>query len=137
MSSFHLAFKVNDIASTREFYVDTLGCLEGRSTETWIDFNFFDHQLSAHVSQNRPELDYCGLVDGVAVPIPHFGCLLSAEQFLDVAKRLSDANVEFIVKPQTRYAGETGEQRTLFVLDHSGNAVEFKSFSEVTEVFAS
>ena len=121
MGSFHLAFKVNDIESTRKFYVEILGCTEGRSTETWIDFNFFNNQLSAHVSSNRPELDYCGLVDGVAVPIPHFGCLITAEQFTDVEKRLSDANVEFIVKPQTRYAGEKGEQRTLFVLDYSGN----------------
>lgn len=137
MSAFHYAFKVHDIESTRTFYVDLLGSEEGRSTDTWIDFNFFGHQLSAHVSKNRPELDYCGLVDGVSVPIPHFGCLLTKEQFDDVERRLAAAEVEFIVKPQTRYAGEKGEQRTLFVLDHSGNPVEFKSFSSSDEVFAS
>lgn len=137
MNSFHCAFKVKDIDSTRAFYIGLLGCKEGRSTKTWIDFNFFGNQLSAHVSANQPDLDYCGLVDGVAVPIPHFGCLLTMDQFADVEKRLTSADVTFIVKPQTRYAGETGEQSTLFVLDYSGNPLEFKAFKDADEIFES
>ncbi len=137
MNSFHYAFKVNDIESTRQFYIDVLGCEAGRFTETWIDFNFFGHQLSAHVSSDRPALDYCGVVDGVNVPIPHFGCLLSPEQFEDAEKRLCEAEVSFIVKPQTRYRGKKGQQKTMFVLDPSGNPLEFKSFANEQEVFAS
>jgi extradiol dioxygenase family protein len=135
MNTFHFAFKVKDLESTRKFYVDLLGCEEGRSTETWIDFNFFGHQLSAHVSPNSAALDYCGTVDGVSVPIPHFGCLLTAVQFAKVRKALEIEQVEFIVKPQTRYAGTTGEQSTMFVLDYSGNPLEFKSFACEDEVF--
>ena len=80
MQPFHYAFKVKDLASTRRFYVELMGCAEGRSTDTWIDFNFFGHQLSAHVSAERPPLDFCGLVDGVQVPIPHFGCILTSRR---------------------------------------------------------
>ena len=135
MNAFHYAFKVKDIDSTRKFYVDILGCVEGRSTESWIDFNFFGHQLSAHVSEDIPALDYCGLVDGVAVPIPHFGCLLDTEQFQTVQSRLEAADIKFIVAPQTRYAGQTGEQSTMFVLDFSGNPIEFKAFTNAGDVF--
>ena len=137
MNFFHYAFKVRDLDSTRAFYVDILGCTEGRSTDTWIDFDFFGHQLSAHVSEDIPELDYCGIVDGVKVPIPHFGCLLSHEQFAVVNHRLESAKIEFVVKPQTRYAGEKGEQQTMFVLDFSGNPIEFKSFVDINAVFTS
>lgn len=135
MSAFHYAFKVKDIASTRDFYVNVLGCKEGRSTETWYDFDFFGHQLSAHISDNIPERDYCGQVDAVAVPIPHFGCLLSREQFVSVRDRLLSAGIPFVVKPQTRYKGQVGEQQTMFVLDCSGNALEFKSYADEAEVF--
>lgn len=135
MSSFHYAFKVKDIPSTRKFYVDILGCEEGRSTETWIDFNFFGNQLSAHISDNFPPLDYCGKVDGIDVPIPHFGCLLEIETFNEIAKRLEKENIEFLVKPQKRYEGKVGEQLTMFVFDFSGNALEFKAFSNNEEVF--
>lgn len=137
MNPFHLAFKVTDIASTRKFYVEVLGCAEGRSTESWIDFNFFGHQLSAHISENIPALDYCGKVDGVNVPIPHFGCLLTGEQFRDVQTRLENANISFIVKPYNRFEGKKGEQLTMFVLDFSGNPLEFKAFKNPDEVFAS
>ncbi|MBK8556765.1 MAG: VOC family protein [Lewinellaceae bacterium] len=136
MTPFHYAFKVKDIASTRAFYADVLGCQTGRFTETWIDFDFFGHQLSAHISDNLPEADYCGLVDGVKVPIPHFGCVLSMTQFEDLEKRLSDAGVSFLVPPQTRYPGQAGEQRTMFVLDYSGNPLEFKAFVNPKEMFA-
>ncbi|KPM30526.1 Putative dioxygenase of extradiol dioxygenase family protein [Croceitalea dokdonensis DOKDO 023] len=135
MASFHYAFKIKDIPSTRKFYVDILGCEEGRSTENWIDFNFFDNQLSAHVSTDFPKLDYCGKVDGISVPIPHFGCLLEKSVFAEVQERLENAGIEFVIKPQTRYKGKTGEQMTMFVFDYSGNPLEFKSFSNTDEVF--
>lgn len=137
MSAFHYAFKVKDIASTRRFYVDILGCAEGRSTERWIDFDFFGNQLSAHISTNIPEPDYCGTVDGVSVPIPHFGCILEYGQFQEVKDRLLEHAVDFIVKPQTRYEGQKGEQLTMFILDLSGNPIEFKAFRNSDEVFAS
>jgi extradiol dioxygenase family protein len=136
MNTFHYAFKVKDLSSTRKFYVQLLGCEEGRSTESWVDFNFFGHQLSAHVSDSIPGLDYCGTVDGVAVPIPHFGCVLTEKQFSAVRAALESADVEFIVSPQTRYAGTTGQQQTMFVLDYSGNPLEFKSFAASDEIFA-
>jgi extradiol dioxygenase family protein len=135
MHPFHYAFKVKDIASTRNFYVNILGCEEGRSTDTWIDFNFFGHQLSAHISDDFPALDYCGKVDGINVPIPHFGCLLSTAQFHKIQKKLEYERIEFIVKPQKRYAGQVGEQFTMFVFDFSGNPVEFKAFSNENEIF--
>lgn len=136
MSIFHYAFKVKDIASTRKFYVELLNCKEGRSTENWIDFDFYGHQLSGHVSENFPKLDYCGKVDGVAVPIPHFGCVLTIAQFETLQKTFEVNKIEFVVKPQTRYAGQVGEQRTMFVFDFSGNPLEFKAFANEHEVFA-
>jgi len=132
---FHYAFKIKDIPSTRKFYVDILGCSEGRSTDHWIDFNFFGHQLSAHVSPNIQPLDYCGQVDGVSVPIPHFGCLLSIDQFNTTKSRLEESNIEFIVPPQIRYPGQRGEQWTMFFLDFSGNPIEFKAFKSEAEYF--
>ena len=135
MPAFHYAFKIKDIPSTRTFYVDILGCEEGRSTDTWIDFDFFGHQLSAHISKDIPANDFCGKVDGVAVPIPHFGCLLNESQFKNARDRLEKAKIEFIVKPQVRYLDQTGEQWTMFVLDYSGNPIEFKSFKDEGEVF--
>lgn len=136
MNPFHYAFKVKDLVSTRQFYIDLLGCKEGRSAETWLDFNFFGHQLSAHISNAIPELDYCGKVDGISVPIPHFGCLLENSEFKKVQEKLESAKIEFIVKPQKRYKGKTGEQLTMFVFDLSGNPIEFKSFTHQEEVFS-
>lgn len=135
MASFHYAFKVKDIESTRKFYVDILGCEEGRSTKTWIDFDFFDNQLSAHISDNFPELDYCGKVDGISVPIPHFGCLLDRDKFERIQKKLESEKINFVVKPQKRYEGKVGEQQIMFVFDFSGNPLEFKSFSNPDEIF--
>lgn len=135
MHPFHYAFKVKDITGTKRFYIDILGCREGRSTESWIDFSFFGHQLSAHVSSNFPALDFCGKVDGVNVPIPHFGCVLSIEQFQQIQQKLEKEDIEFIVKPLKRYAGLVGEQQTMFVLDFSGNPIEFKAFSNEEEIF--
>jgi uncharacterized protein len=135
MTRFHLAFKVKDIESTHQFYHTILGCELGRQTENWIDFNFFGHQLSAHVSRDIPALDYCGKVDNVQVPIPHFGCLLDGATFNSVKNNLIANNIPFIVEPQVRYKGQVGEQQTLFVLDFSDNPIEFKYFSNNTEVF--
>lgn len=137
MTPFHYAFKAKDIETTRTFYVDLLGCKEGRSTENWIDFNFFGHQLSAHVSKEFPELDYCGKVDGINVPIPHFGCLVTVAEFKRIQDQLEKAKVEFIVKPYLRYEGKVGEQHTMFFLDYSGNPIELKAFTNQEEVFAS
>lgn len=137
MTPFHYAFKVKDIESTRSFYIDLLGCAAGRSTENWIDFNFFGHQLSAHVSQKFPELDYCGIVDGINVPIPHFGCLISVDAFKTIQERLENANIHFIVAPYIRYEGKVGEQHTMFFLDNSGNPIELKAFTNPDDVFAS
>ena len=136
MSVFHFAFKVTDIESTRRFYVEILGCKEGRSTESWIDFDFFGNQLSAHVSNKFPELDYCGEVDGINVPIPHFGCLLEKREFYRIQKKLESEKIEFVIKPRKRYEGQVGEQVTMFVFDYSGNPLEFKSFSNNDEVFS-
>ncbi len=136
MQAFHYAFKVMDLPTTRAFYVDLLGCEEGRSTETWVDFNFFGHQLSAHLSYVMPERDYCGLVDGTLVPIPHFGCLLDLADFNRIAQQLEQAPVEFLIKPKIRYEGLPGEQMCMFVLDYSGNPIEFKSYTHAEEVFA-
>jgi extradiol dioxygenase family protein len=135
-NNFHYAFKVTDIESTRNFYQDILLCKTGRETASWIDFDFFGHQLSAHVSADIPELDYCGLVDGVQVPIPHFGCILNETQFEQLRRNLESNKIRFLVQPQTRYTGEKGEQKTMFVLDHSNNPLEFKCYANPEEVFA-
>jgi len=136
MNPFHYAFKVTDIQSTIRFYRDILGCELGRQTEHWVDFNFFGHQLSAHVSDNIPELDYCGQVDGVAVPSPHFGCLLTPDQFEDIKNRLMTNDIDFIIPPQIRYKGKPEEQQTMFILDFSNNPIEFKSFRNNEFVFS-
>lgn len=136
MHPFHLAFTVKDITSTRAFYIDLLGCSEGRSTDQWIDFDFFGHQLSAHVREAIPEPEYSGTVDGVPVPMPHFGCILSLSLFKEIQNRLEKENITFIIKPVLRYAGQKGEQMTMFVLDFSGNPIEFKAFTHPEEIFA-
>lgn len=135
MNRFHFAFKVKDIASTYRFYHEILNCHIGRQTENWIDFDFFGHQLSAHVSDNIPELDYCGKVDNIKVPIPHFGCILNEQEFETVKRNLQKNNITFIVAPQVRYKGKKGEQQTMFVLDFSNNPIEFKNFKNEAEIF--
>lgn len=135
-NSFHYAFRVKDLDSTRKFYGDILGCKEGRSTESWIDFNFFGNQISAHVSDTDSELDFCGDVDGVAVPLPHFGCILTVEQFAAIRQKMEAAGIAFIIKPQTRYRGQSAQHDTMFVLDLSGNPLEFKSFQNDCEVYS-
>ncbi|WP_417429591.1 VOC family protein [Halpernia sp.] len=132
---FHFAFKVKDLESTRKFYIKILGCEEGRSTETWIDFNFFGNQLSAHISKDFPVLDFCGKVDGINVPIPHFGCVLDEKIFTEIQNNLEKENIEFLIKPTKRYEGKSGEQTTMFVFDFSGNPLEFKMLKDETQLF--
>ncbi|HUJ62160.1 MAG TPA: VOC family protein [Kofleriaceae bacterium] len=133
--AFHYAFLVRDLDETRRFYVDVLGCREGRSAPTWIDFELYGNQLSCHLGEPPPTADV-GRVDGVAVPMPHFGAIVSFDEYEALAARLVAAGVAFVVTPRIRYAGEVGEQGTLFFRDPSGNALEFKAFRRPDEVFA-
>lgn len=135
MLPFHFAFKVRDLESTRKFYGELLGCAEGRSTDHWVDFNFFGNQISAHISKEFPTLDYCGKVDGISVPIPHFGCVINYEHFNRIHERFKAGGVKYLIEPRTRYEGQKGEQQTMFVLDFSGNPLEFKAFKNEDEIF--
>lgn len=132
---FHLAYSIRDIASTREFYGGLLGCEEGRSTDTWVDFDFWGHQLSLHVG-SFVEAKTESQVGGKSVPMPHFGAVLPWQEFHDLAERLREASVEFVLGPEVRFQGEPGEQATMFVRDPSANALEFKSFKDPMAVFA-
>lgn len=135
---FHLAMPVHDLDAARRFYGEILGCREGRSADTWVDFDLYGHQFVAHLDRSRSPEDG-GLtndVDGDAVPVPHFGVLLTPRAWGELAQRLQDAGVKFVIEPHTRFAGEVGEQSTMFLLDPSGNALEFKAFADDSEVFA-
>ncbi len=134
---FHLAFPVHDLAAARAFYGSTLGCGEGRSSEQWIDFDFFGHQLVAHLSPAGRSTDAArNHVDGHGVPVPHFGVVLTLDDFAALAERLSAAGVTFEIEPYTRFAGLPGEQRTMFFRDPSGNALEIKAFADLGQLFA-
>ena len=133
---FHLAFPVRDLASTRVFYGRLLDCPEGRSAERWVDFDFFGHQLSAHVSEAATAVP-TNEVDEDDVPVRHFGVVLSMERWQALADRLSQARVAFLIEPRVRFRGEVGEQATFFVQDPSGNALEFKAFREPERLFRS
>ena len=132
---FHLAIPVHDLEITREFYGDILGCSTGRESENWIDFNFFGHQLVTHLDKNMNISDSTNTVDGNRVPVPHFGIILKKKDWDTLAKKLSAANVDFIVEPRTRFKDNTGEQSTMFIKDPSGNALEFKSFQDDGHIF--
>ena len=132
---FHFSFLVGDLASTRKFYGKILGCKEGRSTDTWVDFDFFGNQISAHVHTPLLKPVECGQVDGIVVPIPHFGAIISWDEFQQLSDRLRQAKVKFIIEPRIRYAGQPGEQATMFLTDFSGNAIEFKSFKHPEHIF--
>lgn len=133
LSPFHLAIEVEDLESARTFYGQLFGCPEGRSADTWVDFNFFEHQLVCHVSDSYPNARKrtSNPVDGHAVPIPHFGVVLDMQTWRDLADRLTAAGVEFVIEPYTRFEGQPGEQATMFLLDPSGNALEFKAFRDI------
>jgi extradiol dioxygenase family protein len=127
---------VHDLAAARSFYGELLGCPEGRASDHWVDFDLFGHQFVAHLSDAATER-ITNDVDGDAVPVPHFGVLLSPEAWQSLAGRLLAAGTEFVIEPHTRFAGTVGEQSTMFLLDPSGNALEFKAFADDSLVFAS
>ena len=133
---FHLAFPVRDIAEARRFYGGLLGCPEGRSSDTWVDFDFYGHQIVAHLSPEECKLAATGQVDGDAVPVRHFGAILAMDPWFALADKLQAADTRFIIEPHVRFKGEAGEQATMFFLDPSGNALEFKSFADLGQVFA-
>ena len=133
---FHLAFPVNNLAESRKFYGEILGCEEGRSSENWIDFNLFGHQIVAHLAPEASGIQHKNEVDADHVPVPHFGIVLPPDEFKTFAEKLKSKGVEFIIEPKIRFEGETGEQATMFFLDPSGNALEFKSFADFSQVFA-
>lgn len=135
MRPFHAAFLVTDLQAARAFYGGLLGCREGRSTDTWVDFDFWGNQISLHVGPARVGVP-CGQVDGVTVPIPHIGAILSWEEFDALAKRLDEARVVFVIRPTVRYRGEPGEQSTMFFHDPSGNAIEMKAFRDPEHIFS-
>ncbi len=133
---FHLAFPVKDLEESRRFYGEILGCEEGRSSECWIDFNLFGHQIVAHLAPEASGVRTTNDVDADHVPVPHFGIVLPPEDFHKLAERLKSKGVEFVIEPKVRFQGEVGEQATMFFLDPSGNALEFKSFADFSHVFA-
>ena len=134
LSPFHLAIPVQEITTTRDFYRDVLGCKEGRSSDQWVDFDFFGHQLVIHLNQSKKNIDTENIVDGKDVPVPHFGIVLDWQMFTQIEKRIRN-KVEFIIKPYVRFKGEKGEQKTMFFKDPSGNALEFKSFKNIDQLF--
>lgn len=134
---FHLAFPVHDLAAARAFYGGLLGCPEGRSSAEWIDFDFFGHQLVAHLAPARSADAAVNHVDGHGVPVPHFGAVLPMAEWRALADRLEKAGVEFAIAPTIRFAGQPGEQATMFFRDPSGNALEIKAFEDPLRLFAS
>ena len=133
-SLFHLAYNVNNLEETRVFYRDLLGCKEGRSTDTWVDFNFFGHQLSLHLGEPF-KVRNTGKVGDHMVAMPHLGVILEMDDWKELSERLKDANIEFIIEPTLRFAGEVGEQSTMFFTDPSGNPIEIKGFVDLESVF--
>jgi uncharacterized protein len=133
---FHLAFPVHSIAAARAFYGDLLGCPEGRSAEDWVDFNFYGHQIVAHLAPDEVGHRQTSAVDGDAVPVRHFGVVLPMAQWHAMAEKLTAAGVAFIIEPHVRFKGEVGEQATMFFVDPSGNALELKAFANLASLFA-
>ncbi|MEL0637763.1 VOC family protein [Marinomonas sp. TI.3.20] len=132
---FHYAYHVTSLDATRDFYTQVLGCTEGRSTDTWVDFDFYGHQLSLHLGTPSPTSN-TGKVGDHLVPMPHFGLILALDEWQKVAKRLTEANVPFDLAPSVRFAGLPGEQWTMFFKDPSGNAIELKGFKDLAQVYA-
>ena len=132
---FHLAFPVHDLEAARSFYGGVLGCPEGRSSDAWIDFDLFGHQIVAHLKRNGGGVETSNPVDGRDVPVPHFGAIVTMQQFDRLAERVRGAGVEFVIEPYVRFKGEVGEQATMFFLDPSGNALEFKAFADPSRIF--
>ncbi|MEO6929518.1 MAG: VOC family protein [Casimicrobiaceae bacterium] len=133
---FHLAFPVNDLQVARRFYGEFLGCAEGRSSDAWVDFDFFGHQIVAHKVEAQAMSDATSLVDGENVPVRHFGAVLDMGAWQTLSAKLQAANTHFVIQPYVRFKGEAGEQATMFLLDPFGNALEFKSFADINQLFA-
>lgn len=136
---FHLAFPVRDVAEARKFYIDVLGCREGRSDQNWVDLDLFGHQIVAHYKPsagNDSDRTHHNPVDGHDVPVPHFGVVLPWDAWQELAERVRVAGVYFVIEPYIRFEGQVGEQATMFFLDPSGNALEFKAFRDPSQLFA-
>jgi extradiol dioxygenase family protein len=133
---FHLAFPVHDLDAAREFYGGILECEEGRSSDRWIDFNLFGHQIVAHLAEDGAGIKTTNDVDADHVPVPHFGIVLPMNEWNSLAEKLKTKDVKFVIEPKIRFKGEIGEQATMFFLDPSGNALEFKAFADFSQVFA-
>ncbi len=133
---FHLAFAVTDLAATERFFVDLLGCRIGRTSQRWIDFDFFGHQITAHLVDGNLAEAETNPVDGEKVPSRHFGAILDWDVWQTLSKRLQEAQIDFLIEPQIRFEGEVGEQATMFFRDPSGNALEFKAFKDKAQIFA-
>jgi uncharacterized protein len=136
LSPFHIAFPVHDLDAARAFYGGLLACPEGRSSDQWVDFSLFGHQIVAHLKPGSADGSHHNPVDGHDVPIPHFGVVLPMEQWEALAERMRAAGTKFIIEPYIRFKGEVGEQATMFFLDPSGNALEFKAFADLGQLFA-
>jgi hypothetical protein len=136
LSPFHLAFPVDDLEAARRFYGELLGCPEGRSADHWIDFDLRGHQIVAHLAPEAAPRRSSNPVDGEEVPVPHFGLVLSMDEWSALADRLQEANVDFVIEPTIRFEGEPGEQATMFLLDPAGNALEFKAMADPAKLFA-
>ena len=133
---FHLAFPVTDLAQARAFYGGLLGCPEGRSSDAWVDFDFYGHQVVAHLAPDEAGHRQASAVDGKQVPVRHFGVILDMAAWEALAEKLRAAGVEFVIEPYVRFKGQPGEQATMFLLDPCGNALEFKAFADMSRVFA-
>lgn len=133
---FHLAFPVDDLARARAFYGGLLGCPEGRSSAEWVDFDFYGHQIVAHLSPQEARPAARNAVDGDAVPVRHFGVILDMPRWHELAERLLGADIDFLIEPHVRFKGEVGEQATMFFCDPAGNALEIKAFADMGQVFA-
>ncbi|MDN5215951.1 VOC family protein [Fulvivirgaceae bacterium BMA12] len=135
-SPFHLAFPVKDLEATRQFYRELIGCKTGRESDRWIDFDFFGNQITAHLKPEEVQAVSTNAVDGEAVPVRHFGAILEWQQWHDMARRLKEKQINFVIEPYIRFEGQPGEQATMFFYDPSGNALEFKSFKDASRIFA-
>ena len=136
MQPFYLAFPVTSLAKARAFYGDLLGCSEGRSSDEWVDFNFYGHQIVAHLSPNEAGHHNTSEVDGDNVPVRHFGMVLDMPEWERMAAKLKESHISFVIEPHIRFKGQVGEQATMFFLDPCGNAVEFKAFADPSRLFA-
>ena len=136
ISPFHLAIPVHNLDACRLFYREVLACEEGRNSDHWVDFNFFGHQLVIHYKPLEPGALHTNPVDGKAVPVPHFGVVLPWEEFQPLADRIKAAGIDFIIEPYIRFKGQVGEQATMFFKDPAGNALEFKAFRNIDQLFA-